>query len=101
MLSPTASNAPARDDTHLAARNVPVGGDGLPDGGAPSSRTHLRAPGLYPQGPCSWPQVRSRRRAGSVARVYGVGGGVGCAGDDVRLTCLCTRSDRATGGVRR
>ena len=75
MLSPTASNAPARDDTRPAARNVPVGGDGLPDGGAPSSRTHLRAPGLYPQGPCSWPQVRSRRRAGSVARVYGVGGG--------------------------
>ena len=101
LLSPTVSNAPARDDTQPAARNVPVGGDGLPDGGAQRLRTHLRAPGLCPQGPYSWPQVRSRRLAGSVACVYGVGGGVGCAGDDVRLTCLCTRSDRATGGVRR
>ena len=50
MLSPTASNAPARDDTHPAARNVPVGGDGLPDGGAQRLRTYLRAPGLYPRG---------------------------------------------------
>ena len=75
LLSPTASNDPARDDTHPAARNVPVGGDGLPDGGAQRLRTYLRAPGLCPQGPCSWPQVRSRRRAGSVARVYGVAGG--------------------------
>ena len=68
MLSPTASNAPARKDTHPATWNVPVVGDGLLDEGVRGSRTHLKACGLYPQGPCSWPQVRSRRRAGSVVR---------------------------------
>ena len=62
MLSPTASNAPARDDTHPAARNVPVVGDGLLDEGARDARTHLRA--------------RSLR--------YVL--------DDVWLTCLCARS---------
>ena len=68
MLSPTASNAPARKDTHPAARSVPVVGDGLLDEGARRSRMHLKARGLYPRGPHSWPQVRSRRRAGSVFR---------------------------------
>ena len=34
LLCPTASNAPARDDTHPAAWNVPVVGDGLLDEGA-------------------------------------------------------------------
>ena len=35
MLSPTASNDPARDDTHPAAWNVPVVGESLTDTGAP------------------------------------------------------------------
>ena len=35
MLSPTASNAPARKDTHPAVWNVPVGGESLTDTGAP------------------------------------------------------------------
>ena len=34
MLSPKASNAPARKDTHPAVWNVPVVGDGLLDEGA-------------------------------------------------------------------
>ena len=34
MLSLTASNAPARGDSHPAAWNVPVVGDGLVDEGA-------------------------------------------------------------------
>ena len=50
MLSPTASNAPARKDTHPATWNVPVVGDGQLDAGAQSRRTHLKARGLYPQG---------------------------------------------------
>ena len=61
MLSPTASNAPARDDTHLAAWNVPVGGDGLPDGGAQRLRTYLSL-AVFTRGGCTWSEVRSRRR---------------------------------------
>ena len=34
MRSPTASNAPARDDTHPAAWNVSVGSESLTDSGA-------------------------------------------------------------------
>ena len=62
LLSPTASNAPARDDTRPAARNVPVGGDGLPDGGAPSSRTYLSL-AVFTRGGCTRSELRSRRRA--------------------------------------
>ena len=75
MLSPTASNAPAWKDTHPAARNVPVGGGSLAGRGARDARTHLKARGLHPRGPYSPSEVRSRRRAGSVARAYGVAGG--------------------------
>ena len=75
LLSPTASNAPARKDTHPATWNVPVVGDGLLDGVPRRSRMHPEVRGLHPRGPCSWPQVRSRRRAGSVVRAYGVAGG--------------------------
>ena len=77
MLSPTASNAPARKDTHPATWNVPVVGDGQLDAGAQSRRTHLKARGLYPQGAMlvasgafsttcglGCPRVRSRRTAG-------------------------------------
>ena len=74
LLSPTASNAPARNDTHPAAWNVPVVGDGLLDEGARGSRMQPEACSLYSQGPCSWPQVRSRRRAGSVVRTHGATG---------------------------
>ena len=81
LLSPTASNAPARDDTHLAARNVPVGGDGLPDGGAPSSRTHLRAPGLCTR--------RGRAR------------GLRCVLDDVRARSPVCTEWQEDGGMRR
>ena len=35
LLSPTASNDPARKDTHPAAWNVPVVGESLTDTGAP------------------------------------------------------------------
>ena len=75
LLSPTASNAPARKDTHPATWNVPVVGDGLLDGVPRRSRMHPEVRGLHPRGPCSWPQMRSRRRAGSVVRAYGVAGG--------------------------
>ena len=44
MLSPTASNAPARKDTHPAARNVPVVGESLMDTGAPCGPGRTRAP---------------------------------------------------------
>ena len=63
MLSPTASNAPARKDTHPAAWNVPLVGDGQLDEGVQRLRTHLKARGLYPRGPCSQSEARSRRRA--------------------------------------
>ena len=62
MLSPTASNDPARDDTHPAARNVPVGGDGLPDGGAQRLRTYLSL-AVFTRGGCTRSELRSRRRA--------------------------------------
>ena len=62
MLSPTASNAPARKDTHPAAWNVPFGGGSLAGRGARDARTHLKARGLYPWGPYSPSEVRSRRR---------------------------------------
>ena len=81
LLSPTASNDPARDDTHPAARNVPVGGDGLPDGGAPSSRTHLRAPGLCTR--------RGRAR------------GLRCVLDDVRARSPVCTEWQEDGGMRR
>ena len=68
MLSPTASNAPARKDTPPAAGNVPVGGGSLAGRGARDARTHLKACGLHPRGPYSPSEVRSRRRVGSVAR---------------------------------
>ena len=95
MLSPTASNAPGWKDTHPAAWNVPVVGDGQLDAGAQSRRTHLKARGLYPQGPCSWPQVRSRRRAGSVVRAYGVAGGrQGTSATETRGSCPHRRNAR-------
>ena len=95
LLSPTASNAPARGDTHPATWNVPVVGDGQLDAGAQSRRTHLKARGLYPQGPCSWPQVRSRRRAGSVVRAYGVAGGrQGTSATETRGSCPHRRNAR-------
>ena len=62
MLSPTASNAPARDDTRPAARNVPVGGDGLPDGGAQRLRTYLSL-AVFTRGGCTRSELCSRRRA--------------------------------------
>ena len=63
MLSPTASNAPARGDTHPAAWIVPVGGETLAVRGARDARTHSDARGLHPQGPYLPSEVRSRRRA--------------------------------------
>ena len=60
MLFPTALNAPARKDTHPAAWNVPLVGDGQLDEGAQRLRTHLKAHGLYLQGPYSQSEVRSR-----------------------------------------
>ena len=50
---PDGVERPCRKDTHPAAWNVPVVGDGQLDAGAQSRRTHLKARGLYPQGPCS------------------------------------------------
>ena len=97
LLSPTASNAPARDDTHPAARNVPVGGDGLPDGGAQRLRTYLslavctrrgRTRGLRcvlddvrARSPVftEWQEdggMRRRRIQGSAVRTHGMTGGV-------------------------
>ena len=73
LLSPTASNAPARKDTHPAAWNAPARkdthpaawnaplvGDGQLDEGVQRLRTHLKARGLYPQGPYSQSEVCSR-----------------------------------------
>ena len=80
MLSPTASNAPARDDTHPAARNVPVGGDGLPDGGAQRLRTYLSL------------AVFTRR---------GRARGLRCVLDDVRARSPVCTEWQEDGGMRR
>jgi len=47
MLSPTASNAPGRKDTHPAAWNVPLVGGGLRDGnlGQLSAQTECQRTG--------------------------------------------------------
>ena len=62
LLSPTASNDPARDDTHLAAWNVPFVGDGQLDAGAQRLRTYLSL-AVCTRGGCTRSEVRSRRRA--------------------------------------
>ena len=68
MLSPTASNAPARKDTHPATWNVPVVGDGLLDGVPRRSRMHPEVRGLHPRGRarglrCVLDDVRARLSA--------------------------------------
>ena len=69
LLSPTASNAPARKDTHPAAWNVPVDGGSLAGRGVRDARTHLKARDLHPRMPyCRLRCVFGNARARSSAR---------------------------------
>ena len=69
LLSPTASNAPARKDTHPAAWNVPVDGGRLAGRGVRDARTHLKARDLHPRMPyCRLRCVFGNARARSSAR---------------------------------
>ena len=77
LLSRPASNAPARDDTHPAAWNVPVGSESLLNTGAQTLDDAPESARSVAEGPYSLFEARSRRRAGSVARAYGVAGGGG------------------------
>ncbi len=63
MRSPTASNAPARDDTHPAAWNVSVGSESLTDSGAQTLDDAPESARSVAEGPYSQTEARSRRRA--------------------------------------
>lgn len=94
LLSRPASNAPARDDTHPAAWNVPVGSESLLNTGAQTLDDAPESARSVAEGPYSLFEARFRRRAGSVARAYGaVGGRQGAFATETWGSCPHTRSD--------
>ena len=78
MLSPTASNAPGRKDTHPAAWIVPVGGETLAVRGIWDAKTHPKACGLHPRAVLAVRGAFSTTRGSPVVRKACRDGGGAC-----------------------